>query len=57
MHGSLLRDTYFAWSETLFTRANDLVKLNNAITDCLINLNNITCNSISLNISEYQQDH
>ena len=37
-HGSLFKDIYFVQSEILATRANDSLKLNNAIKSCFLNL-------------------
>ena len=52
IHGLLFRDIHFVRSQTLATRTNDLLKPNNAIKVCLINLNIILYYSFSLNICE-----
>ena len=39
IHGSSFNDIYFAQSETLSTRAKELLKLSNTRNSCLIRLN------------------
>ena len=52
MHGSAFKDRHFVRSETLATRAKELLKLNNTINNCLIRLNNTLYYSLSLNTCE-----
>ena len=40
-HDSLLKNIHFVWCETSATQANDLLKLDNELKACLINVNRI----------------